>query len=200
MATHRQPNPTPMTNQQRRHALVLGSAWLAGCAAPAHKPGDGPVSPGSSPAGLPAADLAAINSGTVLQPPAALLLQDLPPVHQGLADAVAPYADFAGHTLADWHPTQRELLLLHRPAGGNTQQLYRLTQPGAAPQQLTSGAEPISMARYLPGGDGQVLLARATGGNEVYQLYRLQPDTGHQTLLTAPDQRHAFAAWLPAQR
>ena len=149
---------------------------------------------------------AASATQSVLTPPAALLLQGVPPVPAAMADAVVRFSDFAGHVLQDWHPSRRELLATHRPAGGNIAQLYRVTAPDAPgspstpstlPEALTEGPEPIAAAWYVPQGDGQnIVLARGTGGNEVYQLYRLTPPSRSQTLLTDPDQRHNLDVWL----
>ena len=129
-------------------------------------------------------------------PPAALLLQGVPPVPQAVADAVARYTDFAGHALLDWHPTRRELLVSHRPPVGNTAQLYRVAGPLAEPEQLTDGPEPVANAWYEPRDGRSIVLARGTGGNEVYQLYRLDLPSRQQTLLTDPDQRHSLDVWL----
>ena len=155
-------------------ALVrtLALATLAGCAAvPAVAPATAPV-------------------------PAAMQVQGVPPVPQALVDALARHADFAGHTLQDWHPTRRELLVTHRPAGGNVAQLYRVAGPLAPPEALTDGTEPVSQAWYAPGEGRPIVLARGTEGDEVYQLYRLDLPGRQQTLLTDPDQRHQLQAWL----
>jgi len=168
--------------------LLAICAALAGCALPAALPLQQAAAP-TAPTPAPTAD-------ALLAPPPALLLQGLPPVPQRLADSVARYTDFAGHGLYDWHPTRRELLVGHRPAGGHVTQLYRLSGPQATPEALTSGNEPVASASYEPRQGRYVLLGRASGGNEVYQLYRLDPATLSQTLLTDPDQRHEFNAWL----
>ena len=153
-------------------ALALGGAMLAGCAAP------------------PAAVL------PPLVAPAALLLQGVPPVPQSLADSVTRYTDFAGHAFVDWHPTQREMLVSHRPVGGNIAQLYRVAGPLAEPEALTEGNEPVTRAWYEPREGRSIVLMRGTGGNEVFQLYRLDLPSREQTLLTDPDQRHSLNTWL----
>lgn len=131
-------------------------------------------------------------------PNANLVVQGIPAVPQSLADAVGRYNDFRGHAFADWHPTRREMLVSHRQAGANTAQLFRLTAPLAEPQPLTDGAEPVTRASYEPRRGEYVVFERASGGNEVAQLYRLsltQPGAQPQ-LLTPPDERHAMNTWL----
>ena len=159
-----------MSRPTRLAASLLATALLAACATP-------PAS-------------------TSITPPSALLLQGVPPVPRSLADAVERYTDFAGHSLVDWHPSKRELLVSHRPAGGNTNQLYRISGPGATPEALTSGSEPVSQAWFEPRQGNSIVLARGSGGNEAYQLYRLDIADKTQTLLTDPDQRHEFNTWL----
>jgi dipeptidyl aminopeptidase/acylaminoacyl peptidase len=157
-------------------AALLASAVLGGCAVPPPAP---PAPPAAS-----------------VTPPPALLLQGVPPVPQALADDTARYAEFAGHALLDWHPTRREMLVSHRPAGGNVPQLYRLADPLAEPEPLTDGAEPVTRAWYEPREGRSIVLERGQGGDEAYQLYRLDLPSRRQTLLTDTDQRHNLDIWL----
>jgi dipeptidyl aminopeptidase/acylaminoacyl peptidase len=134
----------------------------------------------------------------VVTPNANLVAQGIPPVPQGLADAVGRYNDFRGHAFVDWHPQRLEMLVAHRKAGANTSQLFRLSGPMAELQQLTDSAEPVTQATYEPRTGEYIVFERASGGNEVGQLYRLsltQPGAQPQ-LLTNPDERHAMNGWL----
>ena len=134
----------------------------------------------------------------VFAPNAQLLTQNIPPVPQSLADAVNRYNDFRGHGFVDWHPSQREMLVSHRPAGASTAQLFRLSSPLSAGEQLTRGAEPVTRAAYAPRDGRYVVFERASGGNEVAQLYRLALGQAgaEPVLLTSPDERHAMNVWL----
>ncbi len=134
----------------------------------------------------------------VVAPNANLVVQNIPPVPQSLADAIGRYNDFRGHTFADWHPTQREMLVSHRKAGANTAQIFRVTSPLAEGEQLTDGADPVTRATYEPRTGQYIVFERATGGNEVGQLYRLAlNEPGAQpVLLSNPDERNAINSWL----
>jgi len=134
----------------------------------------------------------------VVAPNANLVAQGIPPVPQSLADAVARYSNFRGHAFVDWHPTRREMLVAHRADGADTVQLYRLGDPLAALQPLTAGADPVVRASYEPKTGRYVVFERASGGNEVAQLYRLALDQpgAQPALLTSPDERHAMSGWL----
>ncbi|MCV2356447.1 prolyl oligopeptidase family serine peptidase [Paucibacter sp. B2R-40] len=157
--------------------MVLSAPALAQLQAP---PGAG-----SAPAGQ-----------AVLAPNSNLLVQGIPAVPQSLADAVGRYNDFRGHGFVDWHPTQREMLVTHRKAGANTSQLYRLSKPMGELEQLTDAADPVNSASYEPRKGRYIVFARASGGNEVAQLYRLDGQGKEPVLLTSPDERHAMNGWL----
>lgn len=134
----------------------------------------------------------------VVAPNANLVTQGIPPVPQSLADAIGRYNDFRGHTFADWHPTQPEMLVSHRKAGANTAQIFRITRPLTDGVQLTDGADPVVRATYEPRTGQYIVFERATGGNEVGQLYRLPLNSaGAQPVqLTHPDERNAINTWL----
>jgi dipeptidyl aminopeptidase/acylaminoacyl peptidase len=151
------------------------AALLAACAAPVTKPA---------------------HDGAVFAPNPNLFVEGIPPIPQSLVERVKLYTDFRGHTFVDWHPTQREMLVAHRKAGDNTAQLYRLSTPMAAPEQLTAEADPVTSARYEPKSGAYIVFARSRGGNEAAQLYRLDPQTREATTFTDPDERHAVLAWL----
>lgn len=132
----------------------------------------------------------------VLAPNPHLRAEGIPPVPQAMVRTVERYTEFAGHAVADWHPTQRELLVAHRAPGTSTTQLFRLRTPLGELEPLTSGAEPVSRGRWEPGAGRYIVIQRASGGNEVNQLLRLDPTSRAVTLLTDPDARHAFGGWL----
>ena len=143
----------------------------------------------------PAAAVAPVQPA-MATPPAALHTEGVPPLPAELLQQVQRYDKVAGHAFVDWHPVLREMLVAHRPPGANTTQIYRLRAPGAALEPLTEGADPVSRARWEPRLGQYLVYARGTGGNEAYQLYRLDPETRQSTLLTTPDQRHAQLGWL----
>jgi len=133
---------------------------------------------------------------SVLAPNANLMTQGIPPVPTSLVDQVAKYTDFRGHGLVDWHPTQREIVVAHRKAGGNTAQLFRVNSPLAEPEQLTDSADPVTTATYEPREGKYLVFERSVGGSEADQLYRLDLATKETTLLTDSIERHNLQMWL----
>jgi len=147
-------------------------------------------------AGLPGLAGASTPNTETLAPNPQLLVQGIPPIPASLANEVARYNDFRGHGFVDWHPQRREMVVSHRRAGASTAQLYRLREPMGALEPLTDAAEPVTQAQYEPQRGEYLVFARASGGNEAYQLYRLDLATRAVTLLTSPDERHSLSGWL----
>ncbi|HKX44654.1 MAG TPA: hypothetical protein VJO99_26080, partial [Burkholderiaceae bacterium] len=84
----------------------------------------------------------------VVAPNAQLLVQGIPAIPAQLAAQTAPYTDFRAHAFVAWHPTKREMLVSHRPAGGSTTQLFRVAAPLSPPEQLTDDRDPVRRASY----------------------------------------------------
>ncbi|HET7793326.1 MAG TPA: prolyl oligopeptidase family serine peptidase [Rhizobacter sp.] len=150
------------------------------------------VACGSQPPAAPTAAPAT----AVVAPNANLMVQGIPPIPASLVDQVAKYTDFRGHGFADWHPQRREMLVSHRKGGANTNQLFRLTEPGGVLEQLTDSADPVTTASYEPREGKYAVFERSSGGSEADQLYRLDLDTKQAALITDPAERHNLQGWL----
>jgi dipeptidyl aminopeptidase/acylaminoacyl peptidase len=134
-------------------------------------------------------------AGPYVTPPAALHVEGLPPLPEAVLVSSARYTDVSGHAFVDWHPQREEMLVAHRAPGASTTQLYRLSAPGAALEQLTDSADPVSVARWDPQGRF-IVFQRGQGGNEAFQLFRLDAETRAATQLTPDGYRHAMLDWL----
>src|ERR1043165_9096531 len=88
-----------------------------------------PIAPGPSPpqpdihpimrlrACLSAALLAATPAfaqNDVVTPPAALVLENVPPIPAELGKKLEPYGDFRPHGMLSWNPNKREMLIRRR--------------------------------------------------------------------------------------
>ena len=73
---------------------------------------------------------------------------------------------------------------------GQTAQLHLVSTPGGARRQLSFNDEPIRGAGFVPGSPRAVLYWSDVGGAEVYQIFRLDLDTGRTTRLTDGRSRH----------
>lgn len=131
-----------------------------------------------------------------LQPPAAMRTEGVPPVPRAPLEAAQRYGRVAGHGFVDWHPQRTEMLVTYRAPGASTTQLFRVRAPLAAPEALTDGADPVSGASWEPRQGRYIVFARGRGGDEAFQLFRLDPDTRATTQFTPDGQRHALLCWL----
>jgi dipeptidyl aminopeptidase/acylaminoacyl peptidase len=130
---------------------------------------------------------AAIAQEAMFAPPAALVLENIPPVRASLAAELAKYSEFKPSAMSSWHPTRLEMLISRRHK--NTPQLYRLAKPGGTLELLTDYPEPVRDAAYEPLQGKYYLFAKDVGGNEVFRRYRRDFSGGEAVPLTPDGQR-----------
>ncbi|MBV8202243.1 MAG: S9 family peptidase [Acidobacteria bacterium] len=94
---------------------------------------------------------------------------------------------------ADWHPSERRLLVLTRFAQVN--QLHEVATPLGARTQLTFYDEPVTSGAYRPGDPAQVVFALNAGGAENYQLLLLDRRTGRATRFSDGVHRYEAPLW-----
>ena len=148
---------------------------------------------------LPASPPAPAAAGASLVPPVAMRVEGVPTLSAGSMEAIQRYGAVVGHGFVDWHPNRREMLVAHRPFGASTTQLFRVSSPMATPEKLTDGADPVSNAQYEPRQGRYIVFARSSGGDEAFQLFRLDPDTRATAQFTAAGPRHALAGWIESR-
>jgi hypothetical protein len=106
----------------------------------------------------------------VVTPPAALVIEGVPPIPAELAKKLAPYGEFRPHGMLSWNPLKREMLIRRRLTATN--QVHLVTEPGVNPQPLTDYPDTVALASYQPVTGAYFLFARAEGGNEVFRIFR----------------------------
>ena len=122
--------------------------------------------------------------------PAAITADGVPAIPASLAEAVRPYLESRSAALRDWDPVSRGVLIGTR--FGNAAQLHLVKAPLGARTQISFEAEPIAGGEYAAKGD-VLLVAKDRGGDEFYQLHRLEE--GRLTLLTDGKSRNQGATW-----
>ena len=127
----------------------------------------------------------------VVEKPAALVADGVPPVPAALAARTRPYMEFRTAAFLGWHPKDRSMLVATRFA--NTNQVHRVARPGGARQQLTFEEDRIVDASHAPVTGDVTVVQKDVGGDEFYQLYSLAG--GRLTLLTDGRSRNEFGAW-----
>ena len=111
-----------------------------------------------------------------------LIAEGIPTVPASLAEAVRRYTEFRRAAFLSWHPTKREMLIRTRFA--ETVQVHQVRFPGGARSQLTFFSDPVHGAAYPPKDAPWFVFSKDAGGNEFYQFYRYDLETGDVTLLT----------------
>jgi dipeptidyl aminopeptidase/acylaminoacyl peptidase len=123
--------------------------------------------------------------------PDSVVAQNVPPIHA--IEDLAPYENIRAATFAEWHPTERRMLIRTRFA--NTVQLHEVAMPLGARTQITFFSERVSDGRYRPGNPDQVVFGSDVGGSENFQLYLLDRKTGRSRRLSDGTHRYQSPLW-----
>jgi dipeptidyl aminopeptidase/acylaminoacyl peptidase len=136
--------------------------------------------------GAPAAQAA------VVRPGENLVVENIPPVPQAIAEKANQYGEFRSAGFADWDPVKREMLISTRFA--DVPQIHLVKMPGGARTQLTFFPDRTGGAHYGPKGD-YFVFSKDIGGGEWFQLYRYDLASGDVTLLTDGKSRNTGAVY-----
>jgi dipeptidyl aminopeptidase/acylaminoacyl peptidase len=123
--------------------------------------------------------------------PAAIVADGIPAVPDDLAERTRPYMEFRTAGMQSWNPSTRGMVISTR--FGNTAQLHEVARPLGMRRQISFEAEPISGASYSPGKGDVLVVQKDIGGNEFWQLYRME--NGRLQLLTDGKSRNSANAW-----
>jgi dipeptidyl aminopeptidase/acylaminoacyl peptidase len=106
--------------------------------------------------------------------------------------AVQRYQNYRAASFQDWLPDGSILIATRF---GSTQQIHRVTAPGADRTQITFQSEPVAGATTIPGTQ-RFLFVRDTGGDEWFQIYTAGL-TGEPQQLTESGTRNQSIAFSP---
>src|SRR5581483_11570243 len=157
--------------------LALALLLFAGCASPEAPPAPRPPAPPPAPARVPSPGV-----------PPALAVEGGPPVPPEIAARLAQYLSARGAAFEDWGPNG-SMLISTRFA--ETAQLHLVPFAGGRREQITFSDEPVSSGVFVPGTD-DVIYSQARGGNENWQIYRLDRARGRSILLTDGRSRNSM--------
>jgi len=165
---------TPRPSGQRRRmdsarALVL--IVLAGCSNP--QPAAPPAQPRDD-----------------SRKPPAIRTSNVPAIAPDIFERLQQYQNVRSASFEDWAPDGKSMLISTR--FGTTSQLHLVHEPGGRREQITFFDEPVNNGRFLP--DGSILFTMGRGGDEQWQVYRLDRKTGRAALLTDGQSRHTLGA------
>src|SRR5436189_299745 len=131
------------------------------------------------------------NAGIV--PNENLVVEGIPKIPASLAETVERYTNFRGASLGSWDPVKREMLISTRFA--DTAQIHLVKMPGGARTQLTFYPDSVSSAQFSPVSGNSFVFSKDIGGNEFFQVYRFDNESGDVTLLTDGKSRNVAPVW-----
>ncbi len=124
----------------------------------------------------------------------ALLLENVVEPSAARAAAQAPYGNIRSASFAGWLPNGAGMAILTR--FGETSQLHVVGAPGASRTQMTFYPEPVSAVAVSPNRDTpQLVFAKDRGGDEYFQLFRLDLGSGAIEQLTEGRARNTVPLW-----
>ncbi len=133
----------------------------------------------------------------MVEPGTNLVIENVPAIPLELAESVKKYTESKPVFAGGWHPVRREVLAGKR--AGNVNQVHLLTTPLGELKQLTNFPDPVGGGSWQPTEGKYFLFFKATGGNEISQLYRYDADSGTITRLTTDDKmRIGGGPWTTA--
>ncbi len=157
--------------------IALLALLLAGCSSA--------PSPGGAPEGTPALQAAKPKAPGV---PAAITTDGVPAVPEEVTKRLAQYHSARSASFEDFGP-DGSVLVATRFA--ETAQLHLVPFPGGRREQITFSDEPISNGMFIPG-TPDILYTQARGGDENYQIYRLDRKQGRSVLLSDGKSRNGI--------
>ena len=154
-----------------------------------------PCPGGEQPASAPAASAAAEPAGAAAgaKPTQTMVLQGTPPIPAALRARLNQYMEMRSAALNKLDDQGRAMLVTTRFA--QTYQAHLVRAPLGARQQITFNREPVSNVSFVPGRNDALLYMADIGGNEQYQIVRLDLADRRTTLLTDGKSRHGGYAW-----
>src|SRR6267142_2808194 len=91
----------------------------------------------------------------VITPADNLAVDGVPRIPSSVAETAGRYGSYRSASLADWHPTKREMLIATR--FGDTPQLHLVKMPGGTRQQLTIYPDAVTNGRFHPNGGDYIV-------------------------------------------
>lgn len=153
----------------KRIALLL---LFAGCSVPEPAPAPRTAPPAPIAAGIPMA----------------IATEEVPAIPEEVTRRLAQYHGARAAIFQDFGP-RGSMLVATRFA--ETTQLHVVPFAGGRREQITFLEEPVSGGMFIPG-TSDVLYTQARGGNENYQIYRLDRKLGRSVLLTDGKSRNTL--------
>lgn len=132
------------------------------------------------------------NEPRFIKVPGNLIADGVPPVPASLPAKMLPYLGGYGAPLAGWGPSEREIWL--KSFDGDAPAFARLRAPNGSPETVYRLPERFYDIYYNPG-ERQLAYTADTNGDENFQLYLFDTQTGKSTRLTDGRSRNVEPVW-----
>lgn len=143
------------------------------------------------------AEVQGVVKSRVLEAGPQLVIQNVPSIPLELVESVKKYTESKPVGGGNWHPVLREMLIGKR--SGNVGQVHLLASPLGELKQLTNFPDPVGGGSWQPKTGDYFVFFKATGGNEISQMYRYDVANGQTTRLTTDDKmRIGGGPWTTA--
>ncbi len=119
-----------------------------------------------------------------------LVMEGVPAIPAEISERRRQYSNFRGHNFRDW--TDGGVLIGTRFA--EVTQIHKVAKPLGMREQITFYDEPVGGGSADPDGGGFVF-TKDTGGDEYFQGYYYQNETGEVTQFTEPGTRNSSIVW-----
>ena len=97
----------------------------------------------------------------------------------------------------DWSRRDRTMLIKTVSTKTNSRQIYDLKTPMGSLRQRTSFKCETTASLWQPGETASLVIAKDDDGNELRQVYRLDPKKGTTTLLSDGKSTNSYPVWSP---
>ena len=121
-----------------------------------------------------------------------LVMEDVPEIPADIVEDLNRFQNVRSANFRVW--TQDGTGVIVSTRFGDVNQLHRVDMPGGARQQITFYDEPIGGVSAQPNGS-TILFTRDAGGSEFAQIFRLDPATGADVMLTDGESRNGGSVW-----
>jgi dipeptidyl aminopeptidase/acylaminoacyl peptidase len=121
-------------------------------------------------------------------------IEAIPDIAPSALARAAQYSNIRSASNSSWHPNGDSILISTRFAA--TRQLHIVSEPLGSRKQMTFFSEPIHSASFSPSSN-QILYGRDKGGNENFQAFLLNIDSGLTRQLTTDGSRNSGLLWSP---
>lgn len=119
-----------------------------------------------------------------------LVMEGIPDIPSEVKARLRQYQNVRGHGFQDW--TDNGILISTR--FGEVSQIHHVAKPLGARKQITFYDEPIGGANASPNGR-QFVFSKDTGGDEFYQAYLYDLQSGQTQSFTEPGSRNGSFTW-----